>query len=165
MKYQKQALLGLLGMGLIISPWLSQLPAQFKTYNSGIIIRESEELERIKAEQKAQTADKINSLGVMPSFRTVRSLIIWTHLGITLDQILQVISKMKQFLFMTQLVSVLGELKLGNGYGNIDLKMPVRIRHYLKILVIDLPICVLNTVLTHHVFITLPIHLQRIAGL
>lgn len=72
MKYQKQALLGLLGMGLIASPWLSQLPAQFKTYNSGIIIRESEELERIKAEQKAQTADRINSLGVMPSFRKLR---------------------------------------------------------------------------------------------
>ncbi|WP_277883431.1 hypothetical protein [Nostoc flagelliforme] len=42
MKYQKQAMLGLLGMGLIASPWLSQLPAQFKTYNSGITIRESE---------------------------------------------------------------------------------------------------------------------------
>ncbi|MBD2472274.1 hypothetical protein [Nostoc sp. FACHB-145] len=72
MKYQKQALLGLLGMGLIISPWLSQLPAQFKTYNSGITIRESEELERIKAEQRAATADKINELGVMPSFRKLR---------------------------------------------------------------------------------------------
>ncbi|MBD2451137.1 hypothetical protein H6G76_29205 [Nostoc sp. FACHB-152] len=72
MKYQKQALLGLLGMGLIISPWLSQLPAQFKTYNSGITIRESEELERIKAEQRAATADKINELGVMPSFKKLR---------------------------------------------------------------------------------------------
>lgn len=72
MKYQKQAMLGLLGMGLIISPWLSQLPAQFKTYNSGITIRESEELERIKAEQRAATADKINSLGVMPSFKKLR---------------------------------------------------------------------------------------------
>ncbi|AFY45734.1 hypothetical protein [Nostoc sp. PCC 7107] len=72
MKYQKQALLGLLGLGLIISPWLSQLPAQFKTYNSGITIRESEELERIKAEQRAATADKINELGVMPSFKKLR---------------------------------------------------------------------------------------------
>ena len=72
MKYQKQAMLGLLGMGLIASPWLSQLPAQFKTYSHGITIRESEEIERIKAEQRAETADKINSLGVTPSFSKLR---------------------------------------------------------------------------------------------
>ncbi|MBD2536387.1 hypothetical protein H6G97_46740 [Nostoc flagelliforme FACHB-838] len=43
-----------------------------RTLDSGITIRESEELERIKAEQRAETADKINSLGVTPSFRKLR---------------------------------------------------------------------------------------------
>ncbi|BAT56938.1 hypothetical protein NOS3756_59500 (plasmid) [Nostoc sp. NIES-3756] len=72
MKYQKQALLGLFGMGLIASPWLSKLPAQFNTYNTATTIQQSEELERIKAEERAATSQKINELGVSPSFKKLR---------------------------------------------------------------------------------------------
>ncbi|MEJ1932145.1 hypothetical protein WDZ92_18060 [Nostoc sp. NIES-2111] len=72
MKYQKQALLGLFGMSLIASPWLSKLPAQFNTYNTATTIQQSEELERIKAEERAATSQKINELGVSPSFKKLR---------------------------------------------------------------------------------------------
>jgi len=59
-------------MGLIASPWISKLPAQFQTYNTATTIQQSEELERIKAEQRAATSQKINELGVSPSFSKLR---------------------------------------------------------------------------------------------
>ncbi|WP_224095516.1 hypothetical protein [Nostoc sp. MS1] len=48
-------------MGLIASPWLSKLPAQFNTYNTATTIQQSEELERIKAEERAATSQKLTS--------------------------------------------------------------------------------------------------------
>jgi len=60
---------------------------------------------------------------------------------------------------MTQQVNVLDGLNKGSGNGNIDSKMPVKIRLCIKILLVDLPICGLNSVIAHQIFPTVPIHL------
>lgn len=77
-KYQKQATLGIVGLFLIASPILLKLPSQFHTFNSTTLleteaaqqkaeIEASEDLERIKIEQKKQTADKLKQTGLLPS--------------------------------------------------------------------------------------------------
>jgi hypothetical protein len=77
-KYQKQATLGIVGLFLIASPILLKLPSQFHTFNSTTLleteaaqekaeIETSEDLERIKIEQKKQTADKLKQTGLLPS--------------------------------------------------------------------------------------------------
>jgi hypothetical protein len=77
-KYQKQATLGIVGLFLIASPILLKLPSQFHTFNSTTLlqteaaqekaeIEASENLERIKIEQKKQTAEKLKQTGLLPS--------------------------------------------------------------------------------------------------
>ncbi|MBD2124876.1 hypothetical protein NDI39_29690 [Microcoleus sp. ZQ-A2] len=77
-KYQKQASLGIVGLFLIASPILLKLPSQFDTFNSTTQleteaaqekaeIEASEDLERVKIEQKKQTADKLKETGILPS--------------------------------------------------------------------------------------------------
>lgn len=36
--------------------------------------------------------------------------------------------------------------------------MPVRIRHFIKILAIDFPICGVNSVIVHQIFPLIPVH-------
>ncbi|MBD2358746.1 hypothetical protein H6G41_29825 [Tolypothrix sp. FACHB-123] len=72
MKHQKQASLGLAGLALIASPMLMKLPAQFNAYNAATTIRASEDIERTKATERANTANLVNELGVLPAYRKLR---------------------------------------------------------------------------------------------
>ena len=77
MSYQKQATLGLIGAGLIISPLFIRLPGQFSVFNQAhqssynlasesAKIQASEDLERFKINQRKQTADTLNKSGMLP---------------------------------------------------------------------------------------------------
>lgn len=72
MKYQKQALLGIAGLALIASPMLMKLPFQINTFTAATTIQESENIERVRASERANTADVINELGVIPSYQKLR---------------------------------------------------------------------------------------------
>ncbi len=72
MKYQKQALLGLTGLALIASPMLMRLPFQINTFTTATTIQESENIERVRASERANTAAVINDLGVIPSSQKLR---------------------------------------------------------------------------------------------
>jgi hypothetical protein len=76
--YQKQAALGLIGAGLIVSPLFIRLPGRFSVFNQlhksaynlaseSAKIRASEDLERFKIDQRKQTADILNKSGMLPS--------------------------------------------------------------------------------------------------
>lgn len=74
MSYQKQATLGLIGAGLIVSPLFFRLPRQFSILNEkhqiaaqSAKIQASEDLERFKIEQRKETADTLNKAGILPS--------------------------------------------------------------------------------------------------
>ena len=77
-RYQKQATLGLIGLGIIVSPLLFRLPFQFQSFGSTAQLEadtatskakvaNSEELERARIEQKKETADTLKRTGVLPS--------------------------------------------------------------------------------------------------
>lgn len=74
MKYKKQASLGLLGLALIASPLLIKLPFQLHTFTANTTLQESENIERNRVTERANTANLINDLGVMPSYRKLRML-------------------------------------------------------------------------------------------
>jgi hypothetical protein len=77
-RYAKQAMLGLLGISLICSPFFFKLPAQFSVFNfsnqietetkkAKAEIEGSEQVEIVKIEQRKTTADALKKAGVMPS--------------------------------------------------------------------------------------------------
>jgi len=77
-KYQSQATLGLLGIGIIALPIFFKLPSQFGAYNATLQIensaaiaqsqtKASENVERSRIEQKKITADAIHDSGILPS--------------------------------------------------------------------------------------------------
>jgi hypothetical protein len=67
-KYQSPAILGVIGLLLIASPLVFRMPLNFQKFN----LQGSEELEQYRLQQKAQTADKLDKLGIMPSFRKLK---------------------------------------------------------------------------------------------
>ncbi|MEH1778516.1 MAG: hypothetical protein V7L26_05100 [Nostoc sp.] len=67
-KYQSPAILGVIGLLLIASPLVFRMPLNFQKFN----LQGSEELEQYRLQQKAETADKLDKLGIMPSFRKLK---------------------------------------------------------------------------------------------
>lgn len=67
-KYQSPAILGVIGALLVASPMFLRLPLSFSKFN----LQGSEELEQYRQQQKAQTANKLDELGIMPSFRKLK---------------------------------------------------------------------------------------------
>lgn len=67
-KYQSPAILGITGLLFIASPLVFRLPLNFSKFN----LQSSEELEQYRLQQKANTADKLNQLGVMPEFSKLK---------------------------------------------------------------------------------------------
>lgn len=67
-KYQSPAILGVIGVLLVASPLLFRLPLNFSKFN----LQGSEELEQYRQQQKAETAEKLDNLGIMPSFRRLK---------------------------------------------------------------------------------------------
>ncbi|AUB42227.1 hypothetical protein COO91_08339 [Nostoc flagelliforme CCNUN1] len=67
-KYQSPAILGVIGALLVASPMFLRLPLNFSKFN----LQGSEELEQYRQQQKAQTANKLDELGIMPSFRKLK---------------------------------------------------------------------------------------------
>jgi hypothetical protein len=53
---------------LIASPLVFQLPLNFQKFN----LQGSEELEQYRLQKKADTAQKINQLGIMPEFKKLK---------------------------------------------------------------------------------------------
>ena len=77
-RYQKQATLGLIGLGLIATPLLFKLPFEFQSFGakaqleadtaaSKARVENSEDLERARIEQKKETADTLKRTGVLPT--------------------------------------------------------------------------------------------------
>ncbi|MEH1777170.1 hypothetical protein [Nostoc sp.] len=67
-KYQSPAMLGIIGLLLVASPLLFRLPLNFSKFN----LQGSEELEQYRQQQKAETAEKLDKLGIMPSFKRLK---------------------------------------------------------------------------------------------
>jgi hypothetical protein len=72
MKYQKQAMLGLLGLGLIASPLFIKLPQQFYTFSAVSNLEARESVERSRIEQRKLTSDKLNETGILPTSLKLR---------------------------------------------------------------------------------------------
>ncbi|WP_254625661.1 hypothetical protein [Nostoc sp. TCL240-02] len=67
-KYQSPAILGMLGLLLIASPLVFRMPLNFQKFN----LQNSEELEQYRAQAKSNTAEKLDKLGIMPSFKKLK---------------------------------------------------------------------------------------------
>lgn len=67
-KYQSPAVLGIIGLLLIASPLVFRLPLSFSKFN----LQSSEEFEQYRLQQKANTANKLDQLGVMPEFSRLK---------------------------------------------------------------------------------------------
>ncbi|MBD2208008.1 hypothetical protein H6G33_37270 [Calothrix sp. FACHB-1219] len=72
MKYQKPAMLGLLGLGLIASPLFIKLPQQFHTFAAISNLEAQESVERSRIEQRKLTSDKLNATGILPTSLKLR---------------------------------------------------------------------------------------------
>ncbi|MBW4565644.1 MAG: hypothetical protein KME32_32100 [Mojavia pulchra JT2-VF2] len=72
MKYQKQAMLGLLGLGLIAAPMFIKLPQQFYIFSAVSDLEARESVERSRIEQRKLTSDKLNSTGILPTSLKLR---------------------------------------------------------------------------------------------
>lgn len=66
-KYQKQATLGLIGLACIAFPFFAKLPSQFRAFNTTTQIEASEDIERVRIDQRKLTADKLAQAGVLPN--------------------------------------------------------------------------------------------------
>ncbi|PHJ69168.1 hypothetical protein VF14_03270 [Nostoc linckia z18] len=67
-KYQSPAMCGFIGLLLVASPLVFRLPLNFSKFN----LQGSEEMEQYRAQQKADTAKKLDELGIMPSFTKLK---------------------------------------------------------------------------------------------
>jgi hypothetical protein len=72
MKYQKQAMLGLLGLGLIAAPMFIKLPQQFYIFSAVSDLEARESVERSRIEQRKLTSDKLNETGILPTSLKLR---------------------------------------------------------------------------------------------
>lgn len=72
MKYQKQAILGLLGLGLIATPMFIKLPQQFQAFTTATYLETNESIERSRIEQRKLTSDKLNETGILPTSLKLR---------------------------------------------------------------------------------------------
>ncbi|MBD2472261.1 hypothetical protein [Nostoc sp. FACHB-145] len=72
MKYQKQAMLGLVGLGLIAAPMFIKLPQQFYIFSAVSDLEARESVERSRIEQRKLTSDKLNETGILPTSLKLR---------------------------------------------------------------------------------------------
>ncbi|MBW4565712.1 MAG: hypothetical protein KME32_32450 [Mojavia pulchra JT2-VF2] len=72
MKYQKQAMLGLLGLGLIAAPMFIKLPQQFYIFSAVSDLEARESVERSRIQQRKLTSDKLNETGILPTSLKLR---------------------------------------------------------------------------------------------
>ncbi|AFY45475.1 hypothetical protein [Nostoc sp. PCC 7107] len=72
MKYQKQAMLGLLGLGLIATPMFVKLPQQFQAFYAVSNLEANESIERSRIEQRKLTSDTLNETGILPTSLKLR---------------------------------------------------------------------------------------------
>lgn len=77
-RYQIPATLGLLGLLCVASPLIFKLPSQFQAFNASTELeaqtslqqaqlRNSEQLERSRIDQRKETADRLAQAGVLPT--------------------------------------------------------------------------------------------------
>lgn len=73
-RYQKQALMGLVGLGIIFLPVFFKLPGQFTAFNAANELARDEQIERSRIAERKKTADKLNEAGVMPEAQVLKIL-------------------------------------------------------------------------------------------
>lgn len=73
-RYQKQALMGLVSLGIIFLPVLFKLPGQFTAFNAANELETDEQIERSRIAERKKTADKLNEAGVMPEAQVLKIL-------------------------------------------------------------------------------------------
>lgn len=73
-RYQKQALMGLIGIGIICLPLVIKLPGQFTAFNAASELETEESIERSRIAERKRTADKLNEAGVMPEAEVLKIL-------------------------------------------------------------------------------------------
>ncbi len=73
-RYQKQALTGLVGIGLIALPFFVKIPGQFTAFNAANQLETDEKIERQRIAERKKTADKLNEAGVMPEAEVLKIL-------------------------------------------------------------------------------------------
>lgn len=67
-KYQQPAILGVIGLVLISSPLFIKIPVGWLKFN----LQTDAEIEQFRLQQKKETAQKINELGIIPSYNSLK---------------------------------------------------------------------------------------------